>query len=78
MAQARETESGACEGIKRAIWLDEAKVKSILWITGIISGLIMIGGRVYAIWGDWMLGIQISLVSGTVTAACYLILEIFD
>lgn len=52
-------------------------LKSILWITGIISGLIMIGGRVYAIWGDWMLGIQISLVSGTVTAACYLILDIF-
>lgn len=50
----------------------------ITWITGIISGLIMIGARVYAIWGDWMLGIQISLVSGTVTAACYLILAIFD
>lgn len=49
-------------------------LKSILWITGIISGLIMIGARVYAIWGDWMLGIEISLVSGTVTAACYLIL----
>lgn len=38
-------------------------MKSILWITGIISGLIMIGGRVYAIWGDWMLGIQISLIN---------------
>lgn len=50
----------------------------ITWITGIISGLIMVGARVYAIWGDWMLGIQISLVSGTVTAACYLILDIFD
>lgn len=50
----------------------------ITWITGIISGLIMIGARVYAIWGDWMLGIEISLVSGTVTAACYLILDIFD
>lgn len=53
-------------------------LKSILWITGIISGLIMIGGRIYATYGDWMSGMQISLVSGTLTAACYLILEIFD
>lgn len=50
-------------------------LKSILWITEIISGLIMIGGRVYAIWGDWTLGILINIVSGTVTAAC-LILDI--
>lgn len=53
-------------------------MKSILWITGIISGLIMIGGRVYAIWGDWMSGMQISLIGGIVTVTCYLILDIFD
>ena len=53
-------------------------LKSILWITGIISGLIMIGARVYAIWGDWMSGMQISQIGGIVTVTCYLILDIFD
>lgn len=52
-------------------------MKSILCATEIISGLIMIGGRIYAIYGDWMSGMQISLISGIVTVACYLILDIY-
>lgn len=53
-------------------------LKSVLWITGIISGLIMIGGRIYATYGDWMSGMQVSLIGGIVTVTCYLILDIFD
>lgn len=50
----------------------------ITWITGIISGLVMIGGRIYATYGDWTSGMQISLVGVIVTVTCYLIFDIFD
>lgn len=52
-------------------------LKSILWITGIISGLAMIGGRIYATYGDWTSGMQISLIGGIVTVTCDLILDIY-
>lgn len=53
-------------------------LKSILGITEAIGGLTMIGGRIYAIYGDWMLGMQICLIGGIVAVTCYLILDIFD
>lgn len=53
-------------------------MKSILGITEAIGGLTMIGGRIYAIYGNWMSGMQICLIGGIVAVACYLILDIFD
>lgn len=52
-------------------------MKSILGITEAIGGLTMIGGRIYAIYGDWMSGMQICLIGGIVAVTCYLILDIY-